>query len=188
MCQLGWPPGTERGSELAGLPAKGALLSPKRAQAKHNSTRGMEERHMEARPSTPSGGSRPALPAAGSQGCTIVSMALGVAVTTASGWPGAGQCCGLQAGNRFPSAQQPAHFGGSSPARSADSALVRSRSTGHSEAWGAIEGEPGDQLDPSARLRRGCGPTQRPCKVPMGHSRPPALLFLETLGRIMPSN
>lgn len=185
--QLGWPPGTERGSELAGLPAKGALLSPKRAQAKHNSAgRGTEERHMEARPSTPSGGQPPRAPGSRLPGLHNRFHGAWCAVTTASGWPGAGQCCGLQAGNRFPSAQQPAHFGGSSLARSADSALVRS--TGHSEAGGSIEGEPGDQLDPSARLRQGCGPTQRPCKVPMGHSRPPALLFLETLGCITPSN
>lgn len=40
MCPLCWPLGMGRGSELAGLPAKGALLRPERAQAKHNSMTG----------------------------------------------------------------------------------------------------------------------------------------------------
>lgn len=84
------------GSRVAGLPAEGAIWSPARAHAKDNRITGEPEGRAEATEHTLPGSLLRAF-------CTIVSMALAFAVTTAAGWPGAGQRGWLEARNRFSS-------------------------------------------------------------------------------------
>lgn len=91
MCQLGQAPG-RRGGQGGGSPCRRSAAEPSCGRAKHNSGRGRAGRA----PAT----EHPGL------GCqlwprTAVSMALGVAVTTGAGWPGAGPRGWQQARNQF---------------------------------------------------------------------------------------
>lgn len=127
----------------------------------------------QSRATDPAESSCPALRAARSCGCTIVSMALGFAVTTAPGWPSAGQRCRLEASSGFPRRPRSQHIFEGLPRPTLWTRPLSSPRGSQGPGERGIEEGLGGLPESTVSSPQGRDPTLHPHQGPAGHSRAP---------------